>query len=90
MARKKKSVPFHIKHNMREFKLPNGTKFWARNNEDLYEDFNSTAFYLTPTDVDNEFSYDAYLNALEEGTLAPRTPEQWILAKNRLLGSIAY
>ena len=63
---------------------------WARNNEDLYEDFNSTAFYLTPTDVDNEFSYDAYLNALEEGTLAPRTPEQWILAKNRLLGSIAY
>ena len=32
MARKKKSVPFHIKHNMREFKLPNGTKFWARNN----------------------------------------------------------
>ena len=63
---------------------------WARNNEDLYEEFNSTAFYLTPTDVDNEFSYDAYLNALEEGTLAPRTPEQWILAKNRLLGSIAY
>ena len=63
---------------------------WARNNEDLYEDFSSTAFYLTPTDVDNEFSYDAYLNALEEGTLAPRTPEQWILAKNRLLGSIAY
>ena len=63
---------------------------WARKNKDLYEDFNSTAFYLTPTDVDNEFSYDAYLNALEEGTLAPRTPEQWILAKNRLLGSIAY
>ena len=63
---------------------------WARQNKDLYEDFNSTAFYLTPTDIDNEFSYDAYLNALEEGTLAPRTPEQWILAKNRLLGSIAY
>ena len=34
MAKKKKSVPFHIKHNMREFKLPNGTKFWARDNED--------------------------------------------------------
>ena len=63
---------------------------WAKDNEDLYEDFNSTAFYLTPTDVDNEFSYDAYLNALQEGTLAPRTPGQWILAKNRLLGSIAY
>jgi hypothetical protein len=30
------------------------------------------------------------LNTLEEGTLAPRTPEQWVLAKNRLLGSIAY
>jgi hypothetical protein len=63
---------------------------WARQNKDLYDDFNSTAFYLTPTDVDREFSYDAYLNALEEGTLAPRTPEQWVLAKNRLLGSIAY
>ena len=63
---------------------------WARQNKDLYDDFNSTAFYLTPTDVVREFSYDAYLNALEEGTLAPRTPEQWVLAKNRLLGSIAY
>ena len=63
---------------------------WARKNKDLYDEFKSTAFYLTPTDVDNEFSYDAYLNALEEGTLAPRTPEQWVLAKNRLLGSIAY
>ena len=63
---------------------------WARENKDLYENFNTTAFYLTPTDVDNEFSYDAYLNALSDGTLAPRTPEQWVLAKNRLLGSIAY
>jgi len=63
---------------------------WARQNKDLYDDFNATAFYLTPTDIDNEFSYDAYLNALQEGTLAPRTPEQWVLAKNRLLGSIAY
>jgi hypothetical protein len=63
---------------------------WARENKDLYEDFNTTAFYLTPTDVDDEFSYDAYLNALSDGTLAPRTPEQWVLAKNRLLGSIAY
>ena len=63
---------------------------WARDNKDLYDDFGSTAFYLTPTDIDNEFSYDAYLNALEEGTLAPRTPGQWVLAKNRLLGSIAY
>ena len=63
---------------------------WARKNEDLYDEFSSTAFYLTPTDIDNEFSYDAYLNALDEGTLKPRTPGQWILAKNRLLGSIAY
>lgn len=63
---------------------------WARNNKDIYEDFNTTAFYLTPTDIDNEFSYDAYLNQLQEGTLVPRTPEQWVMAKNRLLGSIAY
>ena len=63
---------------------------WARDNEDLYDDFNSTAFYLTPTDINSKFSYDAYLNALDSGTLVPRTPGQWILAKNRLLGSIAY
>jgi len=63
---------------------------WARDNEDLYDEFNSTAFYLTPTDIDAEFSYDAYLNALDSGTIVPRTPGQWILAKNRLLGSIAY
>ena len=63
---------------------------WARQNKNLYDEFGSTAFYLTPTDIDREFSYDAYLNALEEGTLAPRTPEQWVLAKNRLLGSVAY
>jgi len=58
---------------------------WARENKDLYEDFNTTAFYLTPTDVDNEFSYDAYLNALSDGTLAPRTPEQWVLAKEQVI-----
>ena len=63
---------------------------WARDNKDLYDEFNSTAFYLTPTDINSKFSYDAYLNALDSGTLVPRTPGQWILAKNRLLGSIAY
>jgi hypothetical protein len=63
---------------------------WARENKDLYDEFNTTAFYLTPTDIDNEFSYDAYLNTLQEGTRVPRTPEQWVFAKNRLLGSIAY
>ena len=63
---------------------------WARDNEDLYDEFNTTAFYLTPTDVDADFSYDAYLTQLDEGTLVPRTPEQWAMAKNRLLGSIAY
>ena len=29
----KKKQPFHIEHNMKEFKLPDGTKFWARDRE---------------------------------------------------------
>ena len=34
MARKKKSVPFHIKNNMKQFELKDGTKFWAKDEKD--------------------------------------------------------
>ncbi len=33
MAKKKKQ-PFHIKHNLKQFKLKDGTKFWAKDEED--------------------------------------------------------
>ena len=30
----KKNVPFHIKHNMKKFKLKDGTSFWAKDKSD--------------------------------------------------------
>ena len=34
MAKKKKVVPFHIKHNLKKYLLRDGTKFWAKDEED--------------------------------------------------------
>ena len=62
---------------------------WARENKELYEKFDNTAWYLNPVD-ESEFSYDAYYNALINGDLQPRTPEEWLRAKNKLLGSVEY
>ncbi len=41
MAKKKKKVPFHVKHNYEQFELSDGTKFWARDEDDskLYIEF---------------------------------------------------
>ena len=33
MAKKKKQ-PFHIKHKLKQFELKDGTKFWAKDEED--------------------------------------------------------
>ena len=62
---------------------------WRRQNPDLYEKFDLTAFYLEPLD-NGEFSYDAYWRALQEGDIKPRTIDEWVRAKNRLLGALAY
>lgn len=62
---------------------------WARDNQELYEKYDLTAWYLSPED-NSEFSYDAYYNALINGDLVPRNPEQWVRAKNKLLGAIEY
>ena len=34
MARKKKVIPFHIKHNLKQYMLKHGTKYWAKDDED--------------------------------------------------------
>ena len=36
---KKKKIPFHIKHNFKQYVLCGGIKFWAKNDEDalLYQ-----------------------------------------------------
>ena len=33
MAKKKKSIPFHIAHNYKQYELKDGTKFWAKDDE---------------------------------------------------------
>jgi len=33
MTRKKKNVPFHIKNDMKEFELKDGSRFWAKDDE---------------------------------------------------------
>ena len=33
MAKKKKDIPFHIAHNYKQYELKDGTKFWAKDEE---------------------------------------------------------
>ena len=63
---------------------------FQRTNPDLFERYPLTAYYLMPDDPADEFSYDAYLTQLRTGDRVPVSPEDWILARNDLLGRIAY
>jgi len=62
---------------------------WRRKNPELYDKFDLTAYYLEPLD-DGEFSYDSYWKALQDGDIKPRSIDEWVRAKNRLLGGLAY
>jgi len=62
---------------------------WMKQNMDIYEKYPLVAWYLEPAPIYSEFSYDAYKKALLEGAREYRTPEQWAIAKNKLLGSTA-
>jgi hypothetical protein len=62
---------------------------WMKQNMDIYKKYPLVAWYLEPAPIYAEFSYDAYKKALLEGAREYRTPEQWAVAKNKLLGSIA-
>ena len=33
MARKKKTLSFHIEHNLKQYMLKDGTKYWAKDDE---------------------------------------------------------
>ena len=33
MARKKKTLPFHIEHNLKQYMLKDGSRFWAKDDE---------------------------------------------------------
>ena len=62
---------------------------WARRNKEIVDKYTYTSFYFAPPD-DSEFSYSAYTDALYDGDLVPRTPEQWERARNKLLGSLEF
>jgi hypothetical protein len=62
---------------------------WMKENMEIYEKYPLVAWYLEPPPSYAEFSYDAYKKSLLEGAREYRTPEQWAVAKNKLLGSVA-
>ena len=62
---------------------------WMKENMELYETYPLVAWYLEPPPSYAEFSFDAYKKSLLTGAREYRTPEQWAVAKNKLLGSVA-
>ncbi len=62
---------------------------WYKDNQDLYELYPLVAWYLEPPPVYAEFSFPAYRAGLQSNARVYRTPEQWAIAKNKLLGAIA-
>ena len=62
---------------------------WYKENQDLYELYPLVAWYLEPPPVYAEFSFPAYRAGLQSNARVYRTPEQWAIAKNKLLGAIA-
>jgi hypothetical protein len=62
---------------------------WMKKNMEIYEKYPLVAWYLEPPPSYAEFSFDAYKKSLLEGARVYRTPEQWAVAKNKLLGSVA-
>jgi len=66
-----------------------GSKFF-RGNKDLFKQYKYTAFYARPDDPTGDFDYPSYLSSLEREDRVPRTSEQWGIAKNQLLGALAW
>jgi hypothetical protein len=66
-----------------------GSKFF-RDNTELFKSYKFTAYYSNPDDPTGEFDYASYLASLERKDRVPRTPEQWAIAKNQILGALAW
>ena len=59
-------------------------------NQELFDRYGLTAYYVAPDSPDGQFDYNAYLNQLRNADRVGLTPEQWNTERNRLLGSIQY
>ncbi len=62
---------------------------WYKENKDLYEEYPYVAWYLEPPSSYAEFSFPAYREGIEQNKRVYRTPEQFAIAKNKLLGAVA-
>ncbi len=62
---------------------------WLKENKELYDKYPLVAWYLDPPPVYAEFSWASYKKGILLNKREYRTPEQWAIAKNKLLGSIA-
>ena len=62
---------------------------WLKENKELYDKYPLVAWYLDPPPVYAEFSWSSYKKGILLNKREYRTPEQWVIAKNKLLGSIA-
>ena len=62
---------------------------WFKENEELFEQYRSTAYFANPDDPTGEFSYEAYLTSLQKEDRVPLTEEQWTRTRNNILGSLA-
>jgi len=62
---------------------------WYKDNQDLYETYPLVAWYLEPPPIYAEFSFASYKKGILENKREYRTPEQWAIAKNKLLGAVA-
>ncbi|RLB68332.1 MAG: hypothetical protein DRH08_01225, partial [Deltaproteobacteria bacterium] len=62
---------------------------WKKEHEGIYKQFPGTAHLMNPSNpLQDEFSYDAYVASLREGTRQSYTPEQWANKSNQLAANI--
>ena len=63
---------------------------WARANAAIVEDYPLTAYFISPDEVEDEFSWDAWNHALATGAREIRTVDQWRMAVNDTKGRLIY
>jgi hypothetical protein len=61
---------------------------WVDENQDLIEEFPTTWAFFAPQG--GEFDHAVYINQIKRGERQPLTPEQWLRARNNMLGSTVY
>lgn len=61
---------------------------WVDENQDLIDQYPTTWAFFAPQG--GEFDHAVYVNQIKRGQRQPLTPEQWLRARNNMLGSTVY